>query len=231
MKPLDYFFDTPANGPERFPQRFATFFAGLVRVVFGLLFRYKGFDLQQLEKIPAGSGYIIAGNHRSYLDPLFIMSLLRPKVVRYMCKEEFFTLNGAVGRMASWVGAYPVKRDSADMQVVKRSVRMLKRGEPVGIFPEGTRIRFPGQVATYHEGIALISQMAGVSVVPVRHWGTEKICPPGKRFFRCPQVTVRFGEPLNIADEPWASLPKEQRFKAFTEEVMRRVYTLELPQR
>jgi len=227
VKPRSYFYDNPASGPGHFSQHFAAFFFGLVRVVFKVLFRYQAAGLEVLDQLPAGQGAILASNHRSYLDPLFVLALLRPRPIRYMSKEEFFQVNPIVGRGASWLGVYPVKRDSADMTAVKRSVKMLKRGELVGIFPEGTRIRFPGQVATYHPGIALIAAMADAPVIPLRSWGTERIRPPGKKIFRTPQVTLRFGQPLRITDEPFASLPKEQRFPVFTEAIMQRIYELE----
>jgi len=227
MKPLNYFFDTPSWGENHFPQRFATFFFGLVRLVFTPLFRYVSAGKEAISKLEPGQGAILVGNHRSYLDPLFIMSEVRPRPIRFMCKEEFFQIHPAISRLAAWVGAFPVRRNTADMAAVKRSIRMLKRGELVGIFPEGTRIRFAGQQATYHEGVALIAAMADVPVIPVRLWGTEKICPEGKRFFRTPKVSLRFGKVLRITDEPFASLPKDQRSRAFTDEVMRQVYLLE----
>ncbi|MDR3316361.1 MAG: 1-acyl-sn-glycerol-3-phosphate acyltransferase [Coriobacteriales bacterium] len=229
MRPLDYFYDTPASGEGHFPQRFTAFLFALIRAVFGLVFRYKAYDKELLEHIPAGQGYLVAANHCSYLDPVFIMSVMRPRLVRYMAKEEFFSNSRIIARAASWVGAFPVKRDSADMTVIKRSVRMLKRGEAIGIFPEGTRIRTKEQVPVYHEGVALIAQLSGMPVVPVRLWSTEHICPEGKRLFRCPRITLRFGEPLSIKDEPFASMPKEERKTAFTEEVMARIYALEAP--
>jgi 1-acyl-sn-glycerol-3-phosphate acyltransferase len=155
------------------------------------------------------------------------MAVLRPRTVRYISKEEFLTINPALTRVAAWCGVFPVKRNSADMSAVKRSVRMLKRGECVGIFPEGTRIRFKGQVPTYHQGVALIAQLAKAPVVPFYLSGTNKICPEGKRIFRCPKVTVRFGEPLSIEDAQFADLEKDERYRAFTDELMRRVYALD----
>ena len=226
MKPVDYFYDTPSWGENRFPQKFCTFFMFLVRMVFRLLFRYEAADVEIIERLADNQAVIIAGNHRSYLDPLFVMAVLRPRPVRFMAKEEFFQIHPVIARLAAWVGAYPVKRNTADMATVKRSIRMLKRGELVGIFPEGTRIRFAGQEVVYHDGVGLIAAMADRPVVPVRLWGTERICPEGKRFFRIPKVSLRFGEPLSITDEPFASLPKNQRYQAFTEEIMRRVYAL-----
>lgn len=227
MRPLSYFFDKSSSGEDRFPQRFCKFFFGLVRLIFTPLFRYEAADSQIVDQIPIGQGAILAGNHRSYLDPLFILSVLRPRPVRFMGKEEFFEIHPVISRMAAWVGAYPIKRNTADMTAVKRTIRMLKRGELVGIFPEGTRIRFAGQEVINHQGIALIAIMADVPVIPVHLWGTEKICPEGKRFFRTPKISLRFGQPLRINDEPFASLPKDQRQQAFTDEVMRRVYELQ----
>jgi len=229
MKPLDYFYDNPSSGEGHFPQRFCVFLNGAVRLVFGVAFRYKAYDLDKVKSLPAGMGFIIAGNHRSYLDPLFVMSVLRPRPVRFIAKEEFLQSNPIVARAASWVGAFPVKRNTADMSAIKRAVRMIKRGEPVGIFPEGHRIRFKDQEVTYHEGLALIASLAKAPVVPVHLWGTQKIKPVGSRIFHCPKVILRFGDPLSIEDEPFASLPKDERYTAFTKEVMARVYSLEFP--
>jgi 1-acyl-sn-glycerol-3-phosphate acyltransferase len=229
MRPLSYFYDNPASGEGHFPQRFCTFFAGLIRVVFTPLFRYRAYDLQVLDSLPKDSGFIVVGNHRSYLDPVFVMNVLRPRPIRFISKEEFLNINPALTRLAAWAGVFPVRRNTADMLAIKRAVRMLKRGEPVGIFPEGTRIRFKDQEVVYHEGVALIAQLAKASVVPVRLWGTDKICPQGSALFRCPKVTLRFGEPLSLDEERFASLPKDERHTAFTNAVMERVYSLEFP--
>jgi 1-acyl-sn-glycerol-3-phosphate acyltransferase len=226
MKPVEYFYDNPSSGEGHFPQKFCAFLFGLIRVVFGILFRYKAYDKEQLDKIPKGTGFIFAGNHTSYLDPVFVMAVMRPRTIRYISKEEFLLINPALTRVAAWCGVFPVKRNSADMSAVKRSVRMLKRGELVGIFPEGTRMRFEGQEPTYHEGVALIAQLAKAPVVPLYIDGANRICPEGKRFFRLPKVTVRFGEPLSIEDAQFADLEKNERYKAFTNAVMERVYAL-----
>jgi 1-acyl-sn-glycerol-3-phosphate acyltransferase len=226
MRPLAFFFDNPASGEGGFGQKFNRFFAWLVHVVFRLLFRYEPSGVENTLQF-TGTGALLAGNHRSYLDPLFMMGALRPRAIRFMGKEEFFELNPLLSRLAAWVGAFPVKRGTADMTAVKRSIRMLRRGELVGIFPEATRIRSPEQEVIYHEGVALIAAMADAPVIPVRIWNADQICPPGKRFFQRPKITLRFGEALYITDEPFASMPKNQRYREFTEEVMRRIYALE----
>jgi 1-acyl-sn-glycerol-3-phosphate acyltransferase len=229
LKPLSYFYDTPASGEGRFPQRFRLLFCTLARAIFKLVFRCRFLDREKLGELPEGSGALIVGNHSSYLDPVFVMNALHPRSIRYLAKEEFLDFNPLIGRFAAWVGAFPVKRNSADMSAIKRAVRMLKRGELVGIFPEGTRIRSKDQEVTYHEGVALIAQLAGVPVVPVRLWGAGRIWPKGARRPHFPRITLRFGEPLSPREERFATLPKEERFAAFTNEVMARVYDLEFP--
>ncbi|MDR2586864.1 MAG: 1-acyl-sn-glycerol-3-phosphate acyltransferase [Coriobacteriales bacterium] len=229
MKPVSYFYDHPSSGEGHFPQKFCTLFATAVRVIFKVLFRYRVYGLENLKGLPEGSGAIIVGNHSSYLDPVFVIAALRPRPIRYISKEEFFNFNPLIGRLAAWVGAFPVRRNSGDMSAIKRAVRMLKRGELVGIFPEGTRVRSKDQEVTYHEGISLISQLANVPVIPVRLWGPDRICPKGARLFRLPKVTLRFGEPLSVHEERFAVLSKEERLTAFTAEAMARVYDLEFP--
>jgi len=229
MKPLNHFFDSPSSGKVHFPQKFCIFFMGLVRAVFGLAFRYKAYDLDHIKTQFNNKGFIIAGNHCDYFDPLFVMSVMRPRPVRYLAKEEFFKTNRIVARCAAWLGIIPVKRGSSDMTAIKRSVHMLRRGEILGIFPEGTRIRSADQKVVYHEGVALISALAKAPVVPVRLWNTDKIKPQGSRFFHFPKVVLRFGKPISIEEERFAALPKNERYAAFANEVMRLVYELEFP--
>jgi len=226
MKPLDYFYDNPSSGVGHFPQRFCKFFFFLVRVVFGIAFRYQLADKQVVSELPPGQGAIIVGNHRSYLDPVLVMAAFRPRPIRFMAKAEFFAVHPIVARATAYLGAFPVNRGSADMVTIKRAVRMLKRGEVIGIYPEGHRQRLPGQPVVHHEGIAMISALANVPVIPMRIWGTDRIKPAGKKMFRLPKVSMRMGQPININDEPFASMPKKERNTAFTEEVMRRVYEL-----
>jgi 1-acyl-sn-glycerol-3-phosphate acyltransferase len=229
LKPLSYFYDNPSSGKGRFPQRFCFVFCAIGRAIFKLLFRYRVYGRENLKAVPNDKGAIIIGNHTSNLDPVFVMYSLRPRPIRYIAKEQILNLKPLIGRLAAWVGVFPVKRNSADMSSVKRAVRMLKRGELVGIFPEGTRVRSKDREVTYHEGAALISQLANVPVIPVRLWGSERIRPKGTRLFRLPKITLRFGEPLSIQEERFAALPKDERLTAFTNEAMARVYGLEFP--
>jgi 1-acyl-sn-glycerol-3-phosphate acyltransferase len=243
MKPLDYFWDTSASGKDAYPQRFCTFFFFLVRISFTPIFRLRvifsdvaKFVRKQISGSVAqesrhtdgkSAGYIFCGNHRSYLDPVFVMLALRPMPIRFMAKEEFFA-NKVIARMASWVGAFPISRGKADMKSVKRSVAILKRGEPLGIFPEGTRVREGAtRSKELHDGIALIAHLAHADVIPFRLWGTEKISPPGSKRWHFPKVELTFGEPLSLNDTKYNDMEKNERFAAFTRDCMNAVYALE----
>jgi len=226
MRPPDHYYDAPSQGKGRYPQWFAHFFFGLVRIVFTPLFRYRAYNADFVKDAPPEKSYILAGNHRSALDPVFLISVVRPKHVRFIAKEEFFS-NAFFSHLFALVGAFPLKRGSADMKAIKRSVAMLKRGECLGIFPEGTRVRDASQPSTYHEGIALIAHLSKADVVPVRIWGNDRIRPAGSKRMHFPRITLRFGEPLSF--EPYEALPKEERFTAFTTAVMDALYALENP--
>lgn len=223
MKPLEYYYDAPTIGPDRYPQWFAIIFSALVRFFLKIAFRYRVENVKYLKQLPEGTAYVLAGNHTSYLDPVMMWITMRPRHVRFIAKEEFFQ-NKLVAWMAAQVGAFPLKRKSADRTAIKRAVKCLKRGEFIGIFPEGTRIRFKGQSRNAHPGVALIAHMGQVPIVPVGISGADRVKPAGTRFIRFPKVVVRYGEPIYL--ESFQHLPKEERFQAVADEVMRNVYAL-----
>lgn len=228
MRSLESFYDGALEDAGRCSRWFNTFFCGLARIVLKPLFRYRFYDADNLRHLPSDTPYIIAGNHFSNLDPVFVMLSLRPRRIRFIGKEELFR-NPIIGRMGAWVGGFPVKRGTPDRTAIRRAVTILKRGELLGIFPEGTRVNPSQQESESREGIALIAQMSKVPVIPVRIWGTDKIKPKGSRGMQFPRVVLRFGEPIDI--EQFAHVPKAERFAAFTEEVMKSIYGMEHPER
>lgn len=229
MKKLDYFYDNPINMGKETPGRFDRFFAAVIKAVFTPLFKLKVGGAEEIRSLD--EGLILAGNHRSYLDPLFAMMAMRPRSMRFIGKEEFFKIKG-VRRIASWVGVYPVKRDSADLKVVKRSVAMLKRGELVGIFPEGTRGRGEGVNngrREAHEGVALIASLAHARVVPFRLWNTERISPEDSWRWHFPAVGITFGEPMSLSDQKYEGLERSKKLERFTKDIMDAIYALPKP--
>jgi len=230
MRPLDYFYDNPINKGKGTIRRFDNFFSVVLKIVFKLAFRCKVRGAQEVCSLD--EGFILAGNHRSYLDPIFVMTAMRPRTVRFIAKREFLSIFG-IRRVASWLGVFPVTRDTGDIKVVKRSVAMLKRGEIVGIFPEGTRGRSKDLAAGKyrpHDGVALIASLAKARVVPCRLWNTEKISPEGSKRWHFPKVKLAFGEPMSLDDPAYADLEKSEKLSRFTQDIMTAIYSLPEPE-
>lgn len=191
-----------------------------------VLFRYNVIGRENLRQFAGKGGCIVASNHASYFDPVFIWLAGRPKQwIRFMARENMFgNVHGLGGQVISRVGAFPIKRDSADRSAIKRASAMLKRGECVGIFPEGTR-RGKGTAApALHSGVAFIARMGGKApIIPSTIRNVDKIKQKGERA-HFPKVTVVYGEPVFLEDFDF--LPKEDRLDAVSWYVMRECYAL-----
>ncbi|MGN0643058.1 MAG: lysophospholipid acyltransferase family protein [Huintestinicola sp.] len=142
------------------------------------------------ENIPKEEGVIIASNHRSYADPVFLTFFMK-KPVTYMAKEELFN-NKLFGAFITFLGAFPVKRGAGDMQVIDDCVSRLKSGKNVVIFPEGTRSK-ENKVGRGKTGVALVAAKSGADVLPVG------ICFEGKLHFRS-KVVLRFGKVIKAEE-------------------------------
>jgi 1-acyl-sn-glycerol-3-phosphate acyltransferase len=166
-----------------------------------------------LEHIPSSGPVLLAANHRSFLDP-FVIGALTRRPVYYMAKRELFE-----HRWQAWLlnglGAFPVDRGRSDEEAMATARAILKRGDCVVIFPEGTRVRF-GSLAQPHRGVGRLALQTGAPVVPVAVLGTEDV-RRGWRI-RPRKVSLRCGRPLcfpqaerptptmalGVADRIWA---------------------------
>ena len=145
------------------------------------------------ERLPRKGAYILAPVHRSNLDWLVAARVTRRRL-RYLVKDEVWKVR-PVGRFIELLGAFPVHRDSADRESLNRALSVLAAGEPLVIFPEGTRREGPG-VEELREGTAYLALRAGVPIFPVGLAGTERAMPRGSRLFRPTRVVVVVGEPI-----------------------------------
>ena len=89
------------------------------------------------EHLPRQGGYILASNHVSNLDPV-ILRLSTKQKLHFLAKESLFK-NKIFGALIACLGAFPIRRDSADIGALKEAIRRLKKGHPLLVFPEGTR--------------------------------------------------------------------------------------------
>lgn len=153
-----------------------------------------------LENVPATGGFIVAANHLSFLDSVLVQALM-PRPVAFFAKAEYFTGTGIKGALMrsffEGVGSIPVQRgqQAASVQALKTLLTMLKHGDGVGIYPEGTRSR-DGLLYRGRTGVGWLALTTGAPVVPVGLLGTERLQPAGARWIRPQHFTMKIGEPL-----------------------------------
>ncbi len=145
------------------------------------------------EHIPAKGPVIIASNHRSFLDPFVIATMVR-RPMYYVAKKELFC-HPVVTWMLSALGAFPVDRGGGDEEMIETAEAILARGGVVLMFPEGTRIR-PGPLATPRRGVGRLALETGAPVVPIAVIGSEDV-RRGWRI-RPRKVRIRAGRPLRF---------------------------------
>jgi putative phosphoserine phosphatase / 1-acylglycerol-3-phosphate O-acyltransferase len=177
------------------------------------LFAYVRFDVDGLDNIPDSGPAIIAGNHRSYFDPLAIGFTLARKgrPLRFLGKKEVFDAP-IVGDLAKAMGGIRVERGTGSDEPLEEAAKALKAGELVAIMPEGTIPRgkaFFDPELKGRWGTAKLASLSGAPVIPVGLWGTEKVWPRSSRlpnFFNVtnpPTVRIRVGPPVSVSgDDP-----------------------------
>lgn len=148
------------------------------------------------ENLPASGPFILAPIHRSYIDWL-VSARVSQRRLRYLVKGEVWRVKAA-GRLLELLGAFPVQRGAADRDALMRALEVLKAGEPLVVFPEGTRGN-GSSVATIREGAAYLALRGGVAVVPVGLAGVERAMPRGAKFPRPARVVVAVGRPITSA--------------------------------
>jgi 1-acyl-sn-glycerol-3-phosphate acyltransferase len=179
-----------------------TVFYYVVSSFFRVLFVvYNRLEVRGLENIPNGRQVIAASNHASNADP-FIIGGAFPGRLRYLAKESLFHIP-LLGFLARALGSIPVKRGDSQRAgaVMKLMLTLLKEGENILIFPEGTRSE-SGELKHLEAGVAMLSVRSGVPVLPVYIGGSHRVCPRGKFIPRPVKLTVTFSRPIYPSEDP-----------------------------
>ncbi len=168
--------------------------------VLRLVFRPRS---EGLENVPEEGPAIIASNHLSYADWLF-MPLTLNRRITFVAKAEYFTTPGLKGWLQkhffSGAGQVPIDRSGADAAAgaLLSARKVLADGDLFGIYPEGTRSH-DGRLYRGKTGVARLAIELGVPVIPVAVVGTDIVAPPGKKFGHWTRPLVRFGKPLDFS--------------------------------
>ncbi|WP_244927541.1 lysophospholipid acyltransferase family protein [Nocardioides sp. W7] len=155
------------------------------------------------DNVPLEGPAILASNHLSYADWLF-MPLTLSRRVTFVAKAEYFTTPGIKGwfqrQFFSGAGQVPIDRSGASAAegALSAAKRILDEGDLFGIYPEGTRSH-DGKLYRGKTGVARLALETGVPVIPVAVVGTDVVAPPGKKFGRLVRPVVRFGKPLDFS--------------------------------
>ncbi len=183
----------------------------ILRVVFCLFFRilFRA-EILGRENVPQNGPLILAANHMSNWDPPFLACFLS-RSVSYMAKQELFS-NPVFGAAITSCHAFPVKRGAADRGAIKTAIQVLKQGNCLGLFPEGTRSH-GGEMHKAEAGIGLIAAKTEAPVVPAAIIGTDRIMANGGMF---PKLALVYGKPMKFEGNP----KSKEDLEAFSQAVM-----------
>lgn len=150
-------------------------------------------------------GLLIASNHQSFLDPVLVgMGLAEP--ISYLARRSLFRTPG-FRELLRVVSAHPIARGAVDSAALKTVLRLLREGEALLMFPEGTRT-FDGSLGTFKSGVAAIAVRCGVPILPVCVEGAYMCWPRSRALPRPGRTAVAYGrllEPLGKSAEELAA--------------------------
>jgi 1-acyl-sn-glycerol-3-phosphate acyltransferase len=198
----------------------------LVGPLLRLFFRPR---VEGIENLPQEGPAILASNHLSFSDSIFL-PLMAPRHITFLAKSDYFTGRGVKGRLTAFffrgLGQVPLDRSggNASQAAIETGTRILREGELLGIYPEGTRSP-DGRLYRGKTGVARMALEAGVKVIPVAMINTDRIQPPGKIIPKIMRAGIRIGEPLDFSR--YAGMEGD-RFvlRSVTDEIMYELMTL-----
>jgi 1-acyl-sn-glycerol-3-phosphate acyltransferase len=189
------------------------------------LFRPK---VKGLRNVPHLGPLIIASNHLSFSDSIF-MPLVVPRKVTFLAKSEYFTSPGLKGFIKKItfiaLGQVPVDRSGgrASEAAIITGLRVLERGDCIGIYPEGTRSP-DGRLYKGRTGIARLAIESGAPVIPVAMFNTAEIQPTGQVVPKVRRVEMIFGEPLYF--ENYGDSTDQKVLREVTDRIMNTIQAL-----
>lgn len=180
------------------------------RIMGVLFFRLR---VRGSENFPAEGGGLVCSNHQSYFDPVLV-GLSSDRRMSYLARDTLF--RGKFGWVIRFLDAIPIDREGSGLSGIKETLRRLKLGEMVLIFPEGTRSE-DGELLPIKSGFCSLARRGKTPIVPVGIDGAWKVWPRSAKYPKLGRLAVVVGKP--ISPEAMAELSDEQ----LVEEVRSRI--------
>lgn len=182
---------------------------GAIYIWFKFVYRV---EIKGLENIPKSGPLIFCGNHRSYVDPPLIVCTAK-RDMKFLAKEELYK-NKFLAFLGWAFEAIPVKRDEKDVTAIKHSLKVLKDGNCIALFPEGTRNGLE-KGEKVKDGVAFFAVRSGAKVVPCGIKGGTKDCK---------KITITYGKPLDYSK--YKGSKDKEILDSVTEEIMNNIIEL-----
>jgi 1-acyl-sn-glycerol-3-phosphate acyltransferase len=174
---------------------------------------------------------ILASNHQSYVDPPLV-GICSKRDVYYLARKTLLDVP-LLGNLLPHINVIPVDRDGNDMSALKKIIRLVRSGNGVVLFPEGTRSP-DGLLQKGKQGIGLIIAKSHAPVQPMRIFGAHEAFPKGSGKITTAPITVVVGEPIRFTREELdpASCGGDERalYQKLSDRVMEEIAALELPE-
>lgn len=169
--------------PDRYPPKITVAAVRLLAYLISKPLWFVRFNGKENIPPESAGGIIIASNHQTYIDPVWICIPLSRRV-RYLAIEKAFHWP-VIGAVIKFLGAFPVKQtDGLSVSTIKVALRSLREGAAVIIFPEGEREFADGKLLPFKQGAARLAVQAGVGILPVTVSGGDRIWPQGQKYPR-----------------------------------------------
>ena len=191
-------------------------------IVVGLTRLFTRLEVHGSHHVPVTGAFVLAPIHRSNIDTPIAAAVTRRRL-RFMGKDSLWR-HQPIRWLLSALGGFPVTRGSADREALARCIAVLKAGEPLVLFPEGTRQSGP-IVQPLFDGAAYVAVKASVPIIPVGIGGSEGVMPKGSRMIRPKKCVVIVGQPIMAVADELGRVPRSA-VKETTEELSRQLQNL-----
>lgn len=163
-------------------------------------------SVEGLENVPKEEAFVLSPVHRSNIDTPLAACVTKRRL-RFMGKQEMWKF-APVGKLFDALGSFPVNRGAADRDALRRCIQVLEGGEPLVLFPEGTR-KDGTRVEDLFEGAAYVAAKTGVPIVPVGIGGSAAAMPRGSKMIRPVKVHLVIGAPMRAERAEDGRVPRK----------------------